>query len=341
VDAVTFEVQQGITAIDTFYGGRERYTAAYLLNADRPTLVETGPTMSVEPVVAGLARLGVRADDLANVVVTHIHLDHAGGVGRLRERFPRATVFVHERGARHLADPTRLVASATRLYGETQMSTLFGPVDPVPPERIHALSDGDAIDLGGRRLDVDFTPGHASHQVALTDSATGAVFTGDALGVHVPDLPVLRPATPPPDVDVDAAIESIERIRSRARSVLLFAHFGPLLEIDATCDLAIERLRAWAKAVRDELRRTDDADEIVARLEQEARRDIATGAETSLDLDVLESRLRLLSSVRMNALGLIRYWQRREERVPEEPGVEKRERGRGGAETPSSGTQPS
>jgi glyoxylase-like metal-dependent hydrolase (beta-lactamase superfamily II) len=315
---VTFEVQPGITAVDTFYGGRERYTAAYLLTADRPTLVETGPTTSVEPVVAGLERLGVGPRDLAQIVVTHIHLDHAGGVGRLRSRFPEATVFVHERGAKHLADPARLVASASRLYGEAQMRTLFGPVDPVPADRLVALADGDRIDLGGRELFVDHTPGHASHQVALTDSATGAVFTGDALGVHVPDLPVLRPATPPPDVDVEAGVASIERIRHRARSVLLFAHFGPIAAVDRTCDLAVERLRGWANAVRDELRRTDDPDEIAARLEGEARRDIETGAEAGLDLDVLEERLRLLSSVRMNALGLIRYWQKRAEREREE-----------------------
>jgi glyoxylase-like metal-dependent hydrolase (beta-lactamase superfamily II) len=318
MEPVTFEVQPGIVAIDTFFGGRERYTAAYLLTADRPTLVETGPTASVEVVAEGLERLGIGPDDLANIVVTHIHLDHAGGVGRLRDRFPAATVFVHERGAPHLADPTRLVASATRLYGETQMAALFGPVDPVPPERLFALGDGDRIDLGGRELLIDHTPGHASHQVALTDTATGAVFTGDALGVHVPDLPVLRPATPPPDADVEAAIDSIERIRARARSVLLFAHFGPIADVDATCDLAIARIRGWAAAVRDELRRTDDPDEIVARLEQEASRDIETGSEAPLDLELLEDRLRLLSSIRMNALGLIRYWRKRAEREPDE-----------------------
>jgi glyoxylase-like metal-dependent hydrolase (beta-lactamase superfamily II) len=319
VEPVTFEVQPGITAIDTFYGGRERYTAAYLLAAERPTLIETGPSTSVEPVVAGLERLGIGPEDLANIVVTHIHLDHAGGVGRLRERFPRATVFVHERGARHLVDPTKLVASATRVYGETQMRSLFGPVEPVPREHVRALADGDRIDLGGRELLVDHTPGHASHQVALTDSATGAVFTGDALGVHVPDFPVLRPATPPPEVDVDAGVASIDRIRGRARSVLLFAHFGPIAEVDRICDLAITRLRGWAEAVRDELRRTQDPDAIVARLEEEARRDIETGAEAALDLDALENRLRLLSSVRMNALGLIRYWQKRAEREREAP----------------------
>jgi glyoxylase-like metal-dependent hydrolase (beta-lactamase superfamily II) len=259
-------------------------------------------------------------------------------VGRLHRRFPRASVLVHERGAPHLADPTKLVASATRLYGETQMGTLFGPVDPVPADALVALHDGDRLDIGGRDLLVDFTPGHASHQVALTDSSTGAVFTGDALGVHVPDLAVLRPATPPPDVDVEAAIDSIERIRGRARSVLLFAHFGPIAEVDRICDLAIGRLRAWADVVRDELARTQDPDEIAARLEREARRDIETGAEASLDLDVLEERLALLSSVRMNALGLMRYWRKRQEREELERG------GRGGDPTraaPGATAQPS
>jgi glyoxylase-like metal-dependent hydrolase (beta-lactamase superfamily II) len=314
---VTFQVAPGITAIDTFYGGRERYTAAYLLDADEPALVETGPTTSFEPVRAGLDRLGVSTDDLAHVVLTHIHLDHAGGIGQIAASFPRAQIWVHHRGAPHLADPAKLVASATRLYGDAQMRSLFGPVEPVPPGRLRPLIDQDQIALGGRTLDVIETPGHASHQVALVDSRTGAVFVGDALGIHLPDLPVLRPATPPPDVDVEAAVDSIERIRARARSILLFAHFGPIEAIGDTCDLAIRRLRAWADVVRQELRRTDDIEEIAERLRHESLRDIPTGAEAPLDLDALEGRLGLLSSARMNAAGLIRYWKKRYEREPD------------------------
>lgn len=306
---VTFEVAPGITAIDTFYGGRERYTAAYLLTADEPLIVETGPATSFEPVVAALERLGIAATSLAHIVLTHIHLDHAGGVGRLAERYPNATVWVHERGAPHLADPAKLVASATRIYGEERMASLFGPVEPVPPQRIRGLADGDVIAFGQRTLDVIATPGHASHQVALVDSETGAIFTGDALGIHVPDVPVLRPATPPPDFDVELTVTSIERIRARARSVLLFAHFGPIDEIDRVCDLAIARTRAWAEVVRDALQRTDDLDEIVALLEQEAARDAETGAEAPIDLQ----RFEMLSSIRMNAMGIVRYWRKRGE----------------------------
>ena len=318
-DPVVFEVADGITAIDTLMGGRERYTAAYLLDADQLTLVETGPGTSVEPVTRALTHLGVAATDLANVVVTHVHLDHAGGVGALSERFPRATIWVHERGAKHLADPTKLVASATQAWGEREMEELFLPVSPVEGTRLRPLMDGDTIRIGDRELAVLDTPGHASHHVALVDSRTGVVFTGDAIGIHVPDLPVLRPATPPPDFDLERYVASIERIRGAARGPLLFAHFGPLGDVDATCDLAIRRVRAWAQVVEEGLRDTEDPEELAARLEATALHDIETGAEAVLDLEMLEDRLRLLSSIRMNAMGLARYWRKRRERAADEP----------------------
>jgi glyoxylase-like metal-dependent hydrolase (beta-lactamase superfamily II) len=317
---VVFPVADGITAIDTFMGGRARYTAAYLLDAAEPSLVETGPGTSVEAVSLSLGALGIDPGELAHVVVTHIHLDHAGGVGALSKGYPNARIWVHERGARHLADPSRLVASATRVWGEREMQEFFLPVESVPSTKIEALRDDDVIDMGDRSLGVLDTPGHASHHVALVDSRTGAIFTGDALGIHVPDLPVLRPATPPPDFDLERYVASIERIRSAARSVLLFAHFGPLDDVDATCELAIRRVRDWAGVVEDALRETEDPEELATRLETAALEDIETGSEASLDLDMLEDRLRLLSSIRMNAQGLARYWKKRRERGEPERG---------------------
>jgi glyoxylase-like metal-dependent hydrolase (beta-lactamase superfamily II) len=311
VEPVVFEVAPGITAIDTFFGGRERYTAAYLLEADEPAIVETGPTTSFDHVVAGLDALGIGGQDLAHVVVTHIHLDHAGGVGRIAERYPKAAIWVHERGARHLADPSRLVASAERIYGPELLASRFGAVEPVAPQRIRAVDGGGVIDLGGRTLDVLATPGHAKHHMALVDSATGAVFTGDALGIHPPDAPVLRPATPPPDYDLELAVSSIRAIRERARgSKVLFSHFGPVDEVDRICELAERRFRSWTEAVGRELERTDDLDEIVRVLERVARDDTDTGSEATLDLDRMET----LSSVRMNAMGIVRYWHLRTER---------------------------
>jgi len=318
---VVFPVADGITAIDTFMGGKARYTAAYLLEATETALVETGPGTSVEPVAAALGELGVAPDQLAHIVLTHIHLDHAGGVGQLAERFPRATVWVHHRGAPHIVDPTRLVASTARVWGEAEMRELFGPATGVSKGRVRPLEDTDMVSLGDRSLLVLETPGHASHHVALVDSHTGAIFTGDALGIHVPDLPVLRPATPPPDFDLERYVASIERIRSAAASILLFAHFGPLADVDATCDLAIKRVRDWARVVEDGIRDGDDPDELAARLESAALADIETGAEATLDLEMLEDRLRLISSIRMNAQGLARYWQRRGDRGAPGPGA--------------------
>lgn len=305
-----FEVAGGITAIDTFYAGRERYTAAYLVDGAEPAIVETGPATSFEPVLAGLERLGVGPNDLAHIAVTHIHLDHAGGVWSVAEHHPNATVWVHERGARHLADPTRLRASVQSIYGEETMASLFGSVEPVAVQRIRALKDGDTIDLGGRSLTAVYTPGHAKHHIAIADSTTGAVFSGDALGIHPPDAPVLRPATPPPDYDLELALASIERIRERARgSKVLFSHFGPVEEVDRICDLALERFRRWTEAVDEALPDTDDVNAVVRVLEDVAKADAETGAEASLDLQALET----MSSIRLNAMGIAGYWKRRRE----------------------------
>jgi glyoxylase-like metal-dependent hydrolase (beta-lactamase superfamily II) len=305
--ADTYRAADGITGVDTRMAGKTTITSAYLLHGTEPTLVETGPTTSAETVTAGLDTLGLSAQDLAHIVVTHIHLDHAGGVGTLARHFPRAAVWVHERGAPHLSDPEKLVASATRVYGEERLQRLFGPVEPVPAERLRAITDGDRIPLGDRYLDVVYTPGHASHHVALVDSRSGALFTGDALGIHLPDDRVLRPATPPPDIDVEAGLQSIERIRARARSVLLFSHFGPVSEVDELCDIASARLRTWADIVRDALEETDDLDRVAELLERR------TASEFDGVPSVDPVRYDLLSDMRMNAAGLVRYWKKRSE----------------------------
>jgi glyoxylase-like metal-dependent hydrolase (beta-lactamase superfamily II) len=307
-ERATFDIVPGLTAVDTRMAGRTRVTSAYLLAAEQPALVETGPTTSSEAVLAGLESLGLGSGDLAHIVVTHIHLDHAGGVGRLSERFPKATVWVHERGAPHVADPTRLVASAARIYGPERLRDLFGPVDPVPGDRITAVSEGDRIELGNRYLDVLYTPGHASHHIALVDSDTGAAFAGDALGIHLPDVNVLRPATPPPDIDVELAVESIERIRTRG-SVLMLSHFGPVRDVDAMCSLAGHRLRKWAEIVRAAMERTEDVSEIAALLARETASEFDEADEKE-GLD----RYEILSSMEMNAAGLVRYWRKRAER---------------------------
>jgi glyoxylase-like metal-dependent hydrolase (beta-lactamase superfamily II) len=304
----TFEAAAGITAVDTMMAGREVVTSAYLIQAEQPALVETGPTTSVNAVLEGLGALGLGAKDLAHIVVTHIHLDHAGGVGRLAEHFPGARIWVHDRGAPHLADPVKLVRSAARVYGEDRMRALFGPVDPVPGDRLTPVSDGDRVELGGRALEVMYTPGHASHHIALVDSGTGALFTGDALGIHLPDVRVLRPATPPPDIDVELSVDSIRRIRARAGSVLMFSHYGPVEEVHELCELAETRLRKWAGIVREAMDRTTELDRIAQILRDRTASEFESVTDPA-DLD----RYEILSSVEMNAAGLVRYWTKRDE----------------------------
>jgi glyoxylase-like metal-dependent hydrolase (beta-lactamase superfamily II) len=310
----TFEAAQGITAVDTMMTGRAVVTSAYLIHADEPALVETGPTTSVDAVLAGLSSLGMGPSDLAHIVVTHIHLDHAGGLGRIASAFPDAAVWIHQRGAPHMADPSRLVSSAARVYGEDRMLRMFGPVDPTPSERIHAVDEGDVILLSDRSLEVMYTPGHASHHVSLVDTGSGAVFTGDALGVHLPDVRVLQPATPPPDIDVELGVRSIERIRERAEGLLLFSHFGPVTDVEELCDIAAARLRRWAGIVHDAMDETEDLDRITELLRAGTADEFDDAPAPRDRID----RFEILADMRNNAAGLVRYWRKRAEREQEE-----------------------
>lgn len=301
----SFEAGPGITAVDTRMYGREQITSAYLVDAFEPTLVETGPATSAGPVTQALADLGVGPKDLAHVVVTHIHLDHSGGAGQIAEHFPGATIWVHPRGARHLADPSRLVASAARLYGgEAGLARMFGSPVPVAEDRLRSVGDGEVLDLGDRRLTMLHTPGHASHHMAIQDGATGAVFTGDAVGVHLPEIAALRPAAPPPEWDMELAISSIERIRTHARGSLLFSHFGPVRGVDDTCAEAVDRIREWGELVRMAMRHTQDLDDIARALAA------GTAGELGALNDLDEERLEWAAGYRLNAAGYLRYWQK-------------------------------
>jgi glyoxylase-like metal-dependent hydrolase (beta-lactamase superfamily II) len=295
--------------VDTLMTGEPDLNAVYVLEGDEPALIETGPGADLPLVLEALDRIGVGTNDLAHVLVTHIHLDHAGGAGALAARFPRATVWAHERGAPHLADPTRLVASTARTYGDERMRAFFGDTVAVPADRLRSMEDGDTIVLGGRLLDVVHTPGHASHHVALHDRRSGALFTGEAIGSHLPWGPAFRPALPPPEVDVDAALSSIERIRSRRAPALMTSHFGPVPDPEEACDAAARHISSWAGAVRAALERDPRAgtDEVAAELRSLAA--IEFESETGRPIDL--ARYDAIGSISMNAAGLSRYWRKR------------------------------
>ncbi len=287
----------GVLEIDTLLGGWEHVTAGYLIEGPAPVLVETGSQSSVPALLAELAAIGVAPDELAGVAVTHIHLDHAGGVGDVARAFPNATVYVHEKGARHLADPSRLVRSATLVYGEL-LDSLYGRLDPTPPERIHVLADGEDIVVGpGRVLTTVDSPGHAKHHLALHDSGSGILFAGDAVGVRLPDAGVLRPATPPADFDLDAACTSLGRFRDRSPAGVALAHYGLLPDPEAMLLEAEDTLRQWAATAE----RAWLADRDIA----EALTD-EFAVPDSMDPTQRE-RLETLNGIHSNAAGLKRW----------------------------------
>ena len=295
----------GVIEIDTLLGGWTRVTAGYLIEGPAPVLVETGSQSSVATLLAALDGLGVAPGDLAGVAVTHIHLDHAGGVGDVARAFPNATVYVHEKGARHLVDPSRLVRSAGMVYGDL-LDSLYGRLDPTPPDRIHVLADGEEITVGpGSSLVTVIAPGHAKHHLGLHhvgDGASGILFAGDAVGVRLPDGGVLRPATPPPDFDLDQALHSLERFRARRPTGLALAHYGLIGETDSLLTEAEATLRAWAAVAEAAWRAGED---IAAALAERFAADVAGIPEEH------RRKLETLTGVHSNAAGFRRWLETR------------------------------
>ena len=296
--------------IDTRMAGYEGITAGYLIRGGRPCLVETGTAPSAPVVRDALARLGIGADDLATVVVTHIHLDHAGGAGDIAAMFPAARIVVHQRGARHLADPSRLMAGARQVYGNA-LDRLFGVLAPVPADRIVALDDTATIDLGGgRHLDSYYSPGHAKHHVGLIDSDSGDLYTGDAAGVYIPETADLRPATPPPDFDLDTALGSLRTFAALQPSRLLFSHYGPVSEVAEILDRSAEEMQVWVEQTRQARAGGLDLDHAVAMVRERTN---ARYAALRPDADpALATRIERISGTGLNVAGIMHWLDRQQ-----------------------------
>lgn len=245
-EAKIFEEAPGVTRIDHEWMG-PGFIASYLVaDGGELALVESGPASTRETLLAGIRAAGHDPADLTHLLLTHIHLDHAAGAGQLARLAPHAAVYVHPLGAPHLADPSRLLASAARLYGEL-METLWGTMLPVPADRIRTPADGEAIRVGGRRLVALETPGHAAHHFAFHDPEAGLVFTGDVGGIRLQGARHVRPPTPPPEVDTPAWMRSIDRLRGLEPRMLLPTHFGGIADAAWHLDDLAARLTDWTR----------------------------------------------------------------------------------------------
>jgi glyoxylase-like metal-dependent hydrolase (beta-lactamase superfamily II) len=291
--------------IDLCFLGMKRVTGAAVLEGPSGlALIDPGPTSCLPALESGLAEHGRQLQDVNTILLTHIHLDHAGSVGALLQRLPRAVVYVHERGAPHMVDPSRLLASATRLYG-ANMERFWGEVLPCPEDRLRVLSGGERIEEAGRTFDVRYTPGHASHHVSFFDTTDGLAYVGDTGGIRDANNYVKAP-TPPPDIDLEQWEDSLTTIEAWRPSALVLTHFGRVDDVTghlrqfrtvlarqaalvreslASEGTDEERIRTFVETMRNEARRTRPAED-------------AASAEAAATFDQLWQ-------------GLARYWRKK------------------------------
>jgi glyoxylase-like metal-dependent hydrolase (beta-lactamase superfamily II) len=277
---------RGVPApIDLMHRGLDRVIGAYDVDG---VVVDPGPASCVDRLLAAV-------DEPRALLLTHIHLDHAGASGVLVRRFPHLKVYVHERGAPHMIDPSRLLASARKLYGD-EMDALWGEVAPVPEENVHVLEGGETVE----GFKVAYTPGHASHHVSYLHESTGDAYVGDVGGVRIPPSDLTLAPTPPPDIDLEAWRESLDKIAAWSPERLCLTHFGTTDRVDRQLDRVRESTASLAERVRG------------CTLEefQAALRDKIAA---TIDDDVRE-RLELAVPFDHIYLGLERYWRKREER---------------------------
>jgi glyoxylase-like metal-dependent hydrolase (beta-lactamase superfamily II) len=277
-------------AIDVMHLGRDRVICAHELDG---LIVDPGPASCLDTLLEGLGDAPPRA-----LLLTHIHLDHAGATGVLLRRFPELDVYVHERGAPHLADPSKLLASARQLYGD-DMDRLWGEFAPVPRERIRALRGGERVE----GLRVEYTPGHASHHVSYLDEESGDAYVGDVAGVRIPPTDFVVAPTPPPDIDLEAWERSLQVIERWAPKRLRLTHFGSVDQVGPHLDRMRERL-----ARQGELARAHGEEAFLAALESDLRD--ATG-----DSEGVPERSMQAAPPEQLWLGLERYWRKRAERA--------------------------
>ncbi|MBX0304232.1 MBL fold metallo-hydrolase [Haloarcula salinisoli] len=260
-DVYDAENCEDVHYVDTGMYDVPEYGSVYVVDAERPALVDTGIGARYENILDTMAEVGVAPEELEVIAITHVHLDHAGGVGYLLPECPNATVYVHEIGASHLADPTRLWEGTKQAVGDQVQ--YYAEPKPVPEDRIVELTDGDAIDLGDHSLEAHHAPGHAPHQVVFHDPAIDGVFVADAAGLFTPSTDEVNVTSPPVNFDLDQALSDIETIRDLDPETLLYAHFGTEQTGDRLDEYA-QKLEAWVTAVREKRAELGDDDAVVS-----------------------------------------------------------------------------
>lgn len=296
----TTDARNRVRVLDLHFKAPGTIASFLLPTSEGPILIETGPESTYDSLVRGLKREGLNPGDITRVLVTHIHLDHSGAAWRLARE--GAEICVHPVGAPHMADPSKLMASAKKIYGE-KMDELWGRVEGIPEGRIHVLQDREVLRCGDIEIEALFTPGHATHHVAYR--LGDAVFTGDVAGVRLEGGPVIPPC-PPPDINIEDWLASIERIRRVQPRVLFLTHFGPYTDAEGHLGRLARNLQLFSGWIRNRLR--EDAEDLSLVRQFEAY------TQGFLDGNGLaEGRTReyeIANPAYMSVAGLTRYWRK-------------------------------
>jgi glyoxylase-like metal-dependent hydrolase (beta-lactamase superfamily II) len=303
-------IAPGIRFLDLrFQGSPQVVATGVLASGSRAALIDPGPTSTLDTLNEQLALGGLTLADVEAILLTHIHLDHAGACGTILRQHPGITVYVHERGAPHLVNPEKLLNSATRLYGSA-MDRLWGAFEPVPQANIRALAGGETVTAGGHTLQTAYTPGHASHHIAYYDEPSRIAFVGDVAGVSIPPAHLIVPPTPPPDIDLEAWEVSVEKVLAWHPEALFLTHFGLKSNPAIHLQELMERLRLWARLVQDLMASEPNPDlrrvKFARQVDLELRRTVSPA-------EVIRYGLAVAADQSYN--GLERYWTKKAERA--------------------------
>lgn len=295
----------GVGLIDLRFQGLPKVIASYVLDTDAGlVIVDCGPSSTLPALREGLHALGCALTQVRHLVLTHIHLDHAGAAGSVLRELPDARLYVHEIGAPHMADPANLIRSASRIYGD-EMGSLWGAFEPVPVERTTVVSGGDDVRIGQRTLRAIYTPGHASHHLAFHDTDTNTVFAGDVAGIRIPPSDAAIPPTPPPDIDIGAWHLSIDALRDVGPSSLLLAHFGEVTDVRNHLDQLDRQIDDLVRLIQPLAAGGADRDLLVRVLTEHVQSQIAAH---SGDDDL--ASFGLATPYAMSVDGLMRYFRK-------------------------------
>lgn len=297
-DVYAVENSDTVHYVDTGVYDTVEYGSIYLVDAERPALVDSGIGTNYDLILDAMAEVGIDREDLEYVLLTHVHLDHAGGAGHLLTECPNATVLCHEMGVRHLIDPERLI-EGTKAAVQDQWQYYVEP-EPVPEARIDGLSGGDAVDLGDRALDVIHAPGHAPHQVVYHDGADDLLFSGDAAGIYIPGEDELERTSPPANFDVDQCLADVQTIQDRDPKRLCFGHFGDRAFDQEFLDGYKRTLVEWVEAIRQQRERLEDDEAVIRHFVEHAEHRDVWGDE------------RAEAEARLNVRGVLGYLDREE-----------------------------